>query len=144
MAGVYLFRAKGDYAELGGRDYDYLNVFCYRALPTAVTLFFSTASMKMDLPSDDYEVSITDRTLSLVLYLSSAMLTVMLQVYIGPNVTAVARLAKEMESAWLYSRLPWRSKEFKISPFEDSCIGVQTSQESIRNITGVAPFKLEQ
>jgi len=104
VAGVYLFRAKGDYVELGGRDYDYLNVFCYRAVPTAVTLFFSTASMKMDLPSDDYEV------------------------YIGPNVTAVARLAKEMESAWLYSRLPWRSKEFKISPFEDSCIGVQTSQ----------------
>ena len=61
--------------------------------------------------------------------LSSPMLTVVLQVYIGPNVTAVARLAKEMESAWLYSRLPWRSKEFKISPFEDSCIGVQTSQE---------------
>ena len=26
-------------------------------------------------------------------------------------------------------QLPWRSKDFKLSPFEDTCIGVQTSQK---------------
>ena len=73
------------------------------------------------------------------------------QVYIGSNLTSVARLAQESESAWIYTQvgsmdlyaitmgridmhelyffqLPWRSKDFKLSPFEDTCIGVQTSQ----------------
>ena len=72
------------------------------------------------------------------------------QVYIGSNLTSVARLAQESETAWIYTQvgsmdlcaitmgrhstcmnlfqLPWRSKDFKLSPFEDTCIGVQTSQ----------------
>ena len=74
----------------------------------------------------------------------------MIQVYIGSNLTAVARLAQESETAWIYTQvfssddqiedrgqkltlstfqLPWRSKDFKLSPFEDTCIGVQTSQK---------------
>ena len=58
--------------------------------------------MKLDLASTNYEV------------------------YLGPNVSSVVGLAKLSESEWFYSRLPWRSKEFKVSPFEDACVGVQT------------------
>ena len=47
--------------------------------------------MKLDLASTNYEV------------------------YVGPNATAVVSLAKISESEWFYSRLPWRSKEFKVS-----------------------------
>jgi len=61
--------------------------------------------MKMDLPSNNY------------------------QVYMGPNVTSVVSLAQASQSSWIYSQLPWRSKEFKLSPFENACIGVQTSEE---------------
>jgi len=49
-------------------------------------------------------------------------------VYIGPNLTTVTHLAQESETAWLYTQLPWRSKDFKMSPFEDICIGVHTNQ----------------
>ena len=28
----------------------------------------------------------------------------------------------------MFSQLPWRSKEFKLSPFSDSCLGVETRQ----------------
>ena len=63
----------------------------------------------------------------------------------GPNLTTVSHLARESETAWLYTQvqskltslddfnvfilqLPWRSKDFKLNPFQDTCIGVQTSQ----------------
>ena len=47
--------------------------------------------MKLDLASTNYEV------------------------YVGPNASSVVSLAKISESEWFYSRLPWRSKEFKVS-----------------------------
>ena len=40
------------------------------------------------------------------------------QVYIGPNLTSVHYLHQQSEAAWFYTQLPWRSKEFKFSPFE--------------------------
>ena len=46
--------------------------------------------MKLDLVSSNYEV------------------------YLGPNVSSVVGLAKLSESEWFYSRMPWRSKEFKV------------------------------
>merc|ERR1719471_1633015 len=51
------------------------------------------------------------------------------QVYMGLNVSTVEALARASESTWFYSQLPWRSKEFKLSPFENSCVGVQTIEE---------------
>ena len=48
--------------------------------------------MKLDLASSNYEV------------------------YLGPNVSSVVELVKMSESEWFYSRMPWRSKEFKVSP----------------------------
>lgn len=56
-----------------------------------MSLFWASAGMKLDLASTNYEV------------------------YVGPNATAVVSLAKISESEWFYSRLPWRSKEFKVS-----------------------------
>jgi len=62
-------------------------------------------SFKLDLSSSDY------------------------QVYIGPNLTSVHHLHQQSEAAWLYTQLPWRSKEFKFSPFENTCVAVKTSHE---------------
>ena len=103
---VYQLTAKGQYATIPPRtdDYDHLSTFCYPSTPLSISLFWSSASMKMDLPTNNY------------------------QVYMGPNVSSVISLAEASESAWLYSQLPWRSKEFKLSPFEDVCIGVQTTE----------------
>ena len=104
---VYKLTAKGQYATIPPRtdDYDHLSTFCYPSIPLSISLFWSSASMKMDMPSNDYRV------------------------YIGPNVTSVVSLVQASESAWFYSQLPWRSKEFKLSPFENVCIGVQTNKE---------------
>merc|ERR1719228_1810972 len=104
---VYRLDVKGQYAKIDAStdSYDHLSTFCYSSVPPSLSLFWSSASMKMNLPSNNY------------------------QVYIGSNVTSVARLAQASESAWFYSQLPWRSKEFKLSPFENTCIGVQTNEE---------------
>jgi hypothetical protein len=104
---VYSLDVKGQYAEINASTdaYDHLSTFCYSSVPPSLSLFWSSASMKMDLPSNNY------------------------QVYIGSNVTSVAMMAQASESAWFYSQLPWRSKEFKLSPFENTCIGVQTMEQ---------------
>ena len=103
---VYKLGVKGHFATIPPRTdgYDQLSTFCYPSVPLSISLFWSSASMKMDLPSNNY------------------------QVYIGPNLTTVVTLAQASEAAWFYSQLPWRSKEFKLSPFEDICIGVQTDE----------------
>jgi len=104
---VYRLDVKGQYAKIEAStdSYDHLSTFCYSSVPPSLSLFWSSASMKMNLPSNNY------------------------QVYIGSNVTSVALMAQASESAWFYSQLPWRSKEFKLSPFENTCIGVQTNEE---------------
>lgn len=66
----------------------------------SVSLFWSSAGLKLDLASTDYEV------------------------YMGPNVTSVVALAKASESEWFYSRMPWRSKEFKVSSSVPHCTAV--------------------
>jgi len=103
---IYIFNKKGDYASVTGRGdgYEQVSTFCYTAVPPSLSLYWSSASMKMDLSSNNY------------------------QVYIGPNVTAVMNLVKDSQSAWIYSQLPWRAKDFKISPFENACISVQTAE----------------
>jgi len=103
---VYRLVEKGQFATIQARTdgYETLSTFCYSSVPSSLSLFWSSASMKMDLPSNNY------------------------QVYIGPNVSSVVSLARASESAWFYSQLPWRSKEFKLSPFENTCIGVQTEE----------------
>eukprot|EP00092_Neocalanus_flemingeri_P028995 GFUD01031478.1.p1 GENE.GFUD01031478.1~~GFUD01031478.1.p1 ORF type:complete len:450 (+),score=145.71 GFUD01031478.1:33-1382(+) len=104
---VYRMGVKGQYATFNAStdQYEHLSIFCYPSVPLSISLFWSSASLKMDLPSNNYNV------------------------YLGPNVTTVVSLAQASDSAWFYSQLPWRSKEFKLSPFEDTCIGVQTKEE---------------
>lgn len=36
----------------------------------------------------------------------------------GQNLTMVDLSIKESNYAWLYTQLPWKSREFRISPFE--------------------------
>jgi len=101
---TYLLSKKGQFARVSAdvHDNDQLHLFCYGAVEPSVSLFWASAAMKLDLASSNYEV------------------------YLGPNVSSVVGLAKMSESEWFYSRMPWRSKEFKISPFESACVGVQT------------------
>ena len=102
---VFLLQKKGEYAQvpaLGQDSYDHLNVFCYDGVVPSVSLFWSSAAMKLDLTNHNYEV------------------------YLSNNISGVIGLAKLRESEWFYSGLPWRSKEFKISPFENACVGIQT------------------
>ena len=109
---VYELSAKGHFAKVPARvdQYDRLTIFCYPNSSLAVSLFWSSAAMRLDMASTNY------------------------QVYMGPNVSTVEALARASESTWFYSQLPWRStvwrsKEFKLSPFENTCVGVQTIEE---------------
>lgn len=104
---VYIFRYKNEFADVAtvsNSNYDYLHTFCYKGVPASISLFWSSASFILGIDGNDYRV------------------------YIGPNVTVVAHMAQESETAWLYTQLPWRSKYFKFSTFEDVCVGVHTSQ----------------
>ena len=107
---TYLLSKKGQFARVSAdvHDNDQLHLFCYgvsrdgpiyffitetvlQAVEPSVSLFWASAAMKLDLASSNYEV------------------------YLGPNVSSVVGLAKMSESEWFYSRMPWRSKEFKVS-----------------------------
>ena len=90
---TYLLSKKGQYARVAADVHgnDQLHVFCYEAVEPALSLFWSSAGMKLELANTNYEV------------------------YLGPNASSVVALAKMSESEWFYSRLPWRSKEFKVS-----------------------------
>ena len=104
---TYLLNKKGDFARLpylGPDKYEELNVFCYQGVDPSVSLFWSSAGMKLELPNHNYEV------------------------YLAANISGVVSLAKLRESEWFYSGLPWRSKEFKLSPFENACVGIQTTE----------------
>ena len=104
---TYLLNKKGDFARLpylGPDKYEELNIFCYQGVDPSVSLFWSSAGMKLELPNHNYEV------------------------YLAANTSGVVSLAKLRESEWFYSGLPWRSKEFKLSPFENACVGIQTTE----------------
>ena len=106
---TFLLTNKGDFANIPGLDpgqYEELNIFCYQGVSPAVSLFWSSAGMKLDLTNHIYED----------------------EVYLANNVSGVVELAKVRESTWFYSGLPWRSKDFKLSPFDDACVGIQTSE----------------
>jgi len=103
FSGVHYLEERGDFAVVEKAQYEDLNYFCHRGNEPSLVKFWSSASFKLDITSQDY------------------------QVYIGPNVTVVSYLHDQSESAWFYSQLPWKTKEFKFSPFQDTCIGVKTS-----------------
>jgi len=104
---TFLLTNKGDFTTIPALDagkYEELNIFCYQGVTPSLSLFWSAAGMKLDLNNHNYEV------------------------YLANNVTGVVDLAKLRESTWFYSGLPWRSKDFKLSPFDDACVGIQTSE----------------
>ena len=106
---TFLLTNKGDFANIPGLDpgqYEELNIFCYQGVSPDVSLFWSSAGMKLDLTNHIYED----------------------EVYLANNVSGVVEPAKVRESTWFYSGLPWRSKDFKLSPFDDACVGIQTSE----------------
>lgn len=102
---VYEFVDRGDTTRINASKFDDIRYFCHKGRPPTLSQFWASASFKLDLPSADY------------------------QVYIGPNLTSVHYLHQQSEAAWFYTQLPWRSKEFKFSPFEDTCVAVKTSHE---------------
>jgi hypothetical protein len=103
---VYKMRSKGDVVNVKNVDgmYEDINFFCYDGVEPHIFKFWSSAFLQLDMDRQDY------------------------QVYIGPNVTAVNSLYQQSESSWWYTQLPWRSTQFKIDPFQDTCIGVKTAQ----------------
>jgi len=104
--GVFTLRRRSQFGEVPARadSQESLHYTCHPAIQPSLPHFWSSAALRLDMEGHDY------------------------QVYIGSNLTTVARLAQESDTAWLYTQLPWRSKDFKLSPFEDTCIGVKTSQ----------------
>jgi len=102
---VYMLEERGDTAKIDGGEYDDQNNFCFSGSAPEILKFWASASFKLDLFSDDYEV------------------------YIGPNLTTVHYLRSQSEVAWFYSQLPWKTKHYKIDPFKDTCLMIETSDE---------------
>jgi len=101
---VYVLSDPGQYAVISPSTdgSNKLTIFCYAPLSVSLYNFWSSTSLKLDIASTKYEV------------------------YMGYSVSSTVSLSKARETAWFYSSLPWKSKEFNLSPFEDACIGVQT------------------
>ncbi|XP_023321070.1 nuclear envelope integral membrane protein 1 [Eurytemora carolleeae] len=100
---VYKFKERGDIAHVEEVEYDDLRYFVFKGSNPILAKFWSSASFRLDLASVDY------------------------QVYIGPNISTVHQMHQLSESAWIYTQLPWRAKEFKMSPFQDTVVGVKTT-----------------
>jgi len=104
---VFSMKNKGDVAHINKvpHDIEELKLFCYDGIEPNVFKFWSSAAFKLELDSQEYKV------------------------YLGPNVTTVTQLHEMSESYWWYRQLPWKTKEFRMDPFQDACIGVKTSKE---------------
>ena len=58
---VYMLEERGDTAKIDGGEYDDQNNFCFSGSAPEILKFWASASFKLDLFSDDYEVKKTDR-----------------------------------------------------------------------------------
>jgi len=103
--GVYELTKKGDYVSIGETEslFDEIKTFCYIKRNLSVSAFWASAQLRLYIETTDY------------------------QVYLAPNVSTINQMVQASETAWFYSQLPWRSKVFKIDPFQDICVGVMTS-----------------
>ena len=92
-------RNKGEYGEVAASvdNYERLSSFCYKGLEPSLPHFWSSASLKLELDGTDYQVKWTLTWLRNMQLFS--------QVYIGSNLTSVARLAQESETAWIYTQV---------------------------------------
>ena len=81
---TYLLYNKGDFAKVppvSADKYEELNIFCYEGVAPSVTLFWSSAALKLNLSNHNYEV------------------------YVASNTSGVVSLAELRESEWFYSAL---------------------------------------
>ena len=70
-----------------------------------VLSFWSSSTLRLQIDSDDFEL------------------------FVGRNVTAVHRMFEAHKATWLAARLPWKTKDVKLNPFERSCVGVLTKEK---------------
>ena len=70
-----------------------------------VLSFWSSSTLRLQIDTDDFEI------------------------FVGKNVTAVHRMADDHKKTWLSARLPWKTKDVKLNPFERSCAGVLTKEK---------------
>eukprot|EP00092_Neocalanus_flemingeri_P030307 GFUD01032900.1.p1 GENE.GFUD01032900.1~~GFUD01032900.1.p1 ORF type:complete len:447 (+),score=91.06 GFUD01032900.1:344-1684(+) len=81
-----------------------LSVFCWPGKHSKLEALWASASFQLLIGSDNYRV------------------------YFGPNVSSVETLAMSRETYWHLTVLPWRSKQFRVNPFQESCVGISTSE----------------
>merc|ERR1719481_1555933 len=53
---VFKLARKGDYARVEPREYEEMETFCYSGVRESLGLFWASASLRLELPSDDYSV----------------------------------------------------------------------------------------
>lgn len=103
--GIYVFKSKGDLAQVPEVLYEELNIFCYNGSAPSLANFWGSAEMRLKIQSEDYHV------------------------YMGDNVTMVQKMHADHKASWFYSTLPWKSKSLKLNPFEETCLGVLSRDE---------------
>ena len=105
---IEMIRSKGEYGEVATSvdNYERLSSFCYKGLQPSLPHFWSSASLKLELDGTDYQV-----VNHCNLFRGQNFL---IQVYIGSNLTAVARLAQESETAWIYTQVTHQMTKLKI------------------------------
>lgn len=84
---------------------DSLRIFCYEGKPKYVIYMWQSVSLQIDLPSDNYAQ------------------------YDGFTPEDVMREYLAHRRSWSLNLFSWKQKHFKLNPFNQSCIGINSNEK---------------
>ncbi|XP_069702346.1 nuclear envelope integral membrane protein isoform X2 [Periplaneta americana] len=88
-------------ARTGDRE---LKIFCYTGRPKHLVNLWQTVLLQLDISSDKYEQ------------------------YDGGNPKEVITEYEQHRSSWSINLFSWKQKEIKLNPFNESCVGIDSSE----------------
>ena len=112
---MVVLKERGDAYEINSSDYDELHIFCHPGVPTSLAQFWTTTHFKLQIhPGAKFDL------------------------YVADNATAVK--TSYSASSWPLSSigkgLSWKTTETKLDPFQETCLGVVTSEPYVIALGG--------
>uniref|UniRef100_A0A1B6DEG5 Nuclear envelope integral membrane protein 1 n=1 Tax=Clastoptera arizonana TaxID=38151 RepID=A0A1B6DEG5_9HEMI len=80
-------------------------IYCYKGSPKSLVKIWESAVLQMNISQDKYEL------------------------YKGKTAREVLEEFESLRSYWSLNFLNWKSKDFKINPFNSTCFGIRTNED---------------
>lgn len=89
--------------------------------PLQFSSFWTSAVMRLKIESEDYDLFLGRNLSSVMEMYKQSQVKIKFQQL---NLVQYSVVFVSSQATWFYTALPWRSKDVKLNPFEESCVGV--------------------